>query len=113
MSGLLDRPKPVLLAGPQKAFDPEGAGYDYDAAIAAGMQPATSGPNVGHWGSVVPAEVEAIKRNKLPQGSYLILKGRNHPTWGKAVEAEIARGFRIIRRGNRYWSVPAEGAGQP
>jgi hypothetical protein len=72
-------------------FDPEGGKYDHDSAIKAGM---TRGED-GHYGSVV----------EQPDGSYLMLKGRRHPTYHKAVDAEKKRGYRIEKRGKRYYSV--------
>ena len=41
------------LAAILRQFDPHGADYDYDTAIAAGMKPQQEGgENQGHWGSV-------------------------------------------------------------
>jgi hypothetical protein len=85
------------------AFDPEGSGYDYESAVAAGMR-----AEQGHWGSVIGLLSEEAESYGLPTNSYLMLKGKAHPTWGKAVEAEEKRGFKIIRRAGRYWSVPKD-----
>ena len=85
------------------AFDPEGFDYDLESARAFGMRRDAS----GHMGSVVPASSTAIKQHGLPQGSYLMLKGRQHETWDKAIAAEEARGSRVKKFGDRYYSIPA------
>lgn len=99
-----------LMAGPGKpkdaAFDPQGSGYDYASAKAAGMGPDGTGENAGHWGSVAPAPADIKQKYNLPDASYLMLKGRNHPTWSKGVQGETNRGYKIIQLGNRYYSVP-------
>jgi hypothetical protein len=87
-------------------FNPEGQGYDYGRAMSAGMGPAASGPNAGHWGSVAPVTSEEMATHGLPEGSSIILKGFIHPTWDKAIAAENARGSTIQKRGDRYFSVP-------
>jgi hypothetical protein len=90
-------------------FDPEGANYDDTRARAAGMTPAgpEAGENQGHMGSVAETTPEEQRRYGLPAESYILLKGHSHPTWSKAVEAEVARGFEVVKRGDRYFSVPA------
>lgn len=95
-----------LLSGRPK-FDPEGDDYDYDRAVSAGLGPDGTGENEGHWGSVAPATDEERERFGLPDEAYVILKGRNHPTFSKAVEAELARGFNVVKIEDRYYSVPA------
>tara|TARA_R100000781_G_scaffold84632_2_gene52084 strand:+ start:36 stop:335 length:300 start_codon:yes stop_codon:yes gene_type:complete len=93
----------------QHQFDPDGDGYDMATARAAGMTPhGGDGPDKGHMGSVVLSTEAERKKFALPPKSYLMLKGRNHPTFHKAVQAEKRRGFKIIKIGGRYWSVPAE-----
>lgn len=87
-------------------FDPEGKDYDYDTAKKYGMGPDGTGRNKGHWGSVAPASPEARKKYNLPEGSYKVLKGRKHETWGKGVQAEKARGSEVRKYGDRYYSVP-------
>jgi hypothetical protein len=85
-----------------KPFDPEGDEYDYKTARANQMQPSKDD---GHWGSVAPvSEPDRLKHN-LPEGAYVILKGAQHPTFDKAVEAEKQRGAKIEKRGNRYYSI--------
>jgi hypothetical protein len=95
-------PQGTPRVGRSGRFDPEGAGYDDATAGSAGM----ARDEAGHMGSV--AEVPEATRRKLglPQGSYLMLKGRKHETWDKAVEAEEARGSRVVKVAGRYYSVP-------
>ena len=64
------------------------------------------GENKGHMGSVVSATAKQRKDLGLPSEAYLVLKGAKHPTYHKAVAAEKARGFKIVKIGGRYWSVP-------
>ncbi len=92
---------------PKRKFDPEGSGFDMETALAAGMTPAgpEAGENEGHFGSVVPTTPEEQEKHGLPAESFLVLKGKKHPTFDKAVRAENARGFTIIKKGNRYFSV--------
>lgn len=87
-------------------FDPESAGYDYATAKAGGLGPTGTGENKGHWGSVTKASEADRKKFGLPEDSYVMLKGRKHETWDKAEEAEIARGSKIVKHGDRYYSVP-------
>ncbi len=73
---------------PTQQFDPEGSGYDYESATAAGLAP----DETGHWPSRVP---------KTGQ----ILKGTKHPTFYKTVAGEKAAGYRIDKgAGGRYFS---------
>ena len=90
------------MCNPDSGFDPNGAGYDYDSARRAGMGP--SGANK-HWGTVREAAPEEVTRG-VPQGSHLMLKGRQHPTWNEGMEGELARGSEIKNIFGRYWSVP-------
>jgi hypothetical protein len=87
-------------------FDPEGKDYDYDTAKKYNMGPTGTGENKGHWGSVAPAGEESRKKYNLPADSYKVLKGRQHKTWDKAVEAEEARGSEVKKFGERYYSIP-------
>ena len=87
-------------------FDPEGSDYDYTTARKNGMGATGTGENKGHWGSVAPASTEVKKQYNLPDDSYMVLKGRAHPTWDKADAAEKARGSEIKKFGDRYYSVP-------
>jgi hypothetical protein len=96
----------VAKTNKQPSFDPEGKDYDYATARAAGMGPDGTGEDAGHWGSVAPASMKEKKEFDLPKESYKILKGRNHETWQKAIDAEQERGFEIKKYGNRYFSIP-------
>lgn len=70
------------------AFDPEGDGYDYRTAKAAGIK---EGPD-GHWPSREPK-------------SGRLLKGRKHKTFEKGVKADKALGYEIEKRADgRYYS---------
>jgi hypothetical protein len=89
-------------------FDPESGDYDYDTAVSAGLGPDGKGENAGHWGSVTRASAEDRKKYGLPDESYVVLKGRKHETWSKAEEAERERGAEIVKKGDRYYSVPKE-----
>jgi hypothetical protein len=91
-------------------FNPEGDGYDYETALKYGMGPDGTGENAGHWGSVAPASKEDKQKYKLPDESYVILKGRKHETWQKAVDGEQERGFEVRKFGDRYFSVPVNNA---
>lgn len=96
-----------LSSAGSNEFDPEGTGFDMETALAAGMKPAgaEAGRNAGHFGSVVPTTAGEREAFGLPLDSFLVLKGKNHPTFNKAVEAERNRGFVIKKFGNRYFSV--------
>jgi hypothetical protein len=89
-----------------QVFDPESEGYDYKTALKYNMGPTEEGENKGHWGSVAPVDSETRELYKMPENSYVVLKGRKHPTFDKAVEAEKKRGSKIIKIGDRYYSVP-------
>jgi hypothetical protein len=93
-------------------FDPEGSDYDYDTAKQGGLGPTGTGENQGHWGSVTRASKQDRQRHGLPADSYIVLKGKGHETWGKAEEAERARGAAIIKLGDRYFSVPKKWAAE-
>lgn len=106
------QPQPVTpqLSIPSTPFNPEGSDYDYKTAIAAGYGPTGDGTkeNAGHWGSVAMASEADKKKHKLPNESYMILKGKNHETFSKAVAGEEARGFQVVKKGSRYYSVPKD-----
>jgi len=70
-------------------FNPEGDGYDYDTAKKSGMKP----DKHGHWGS-------------RDRKTGLLLKGRKHKTWNKLVKGEGKAGYRIFKKGKRYYSEP-------
>ena len=91
----------------RKKFNPEGSDYDMERALESGMTASEEpGENFGHFGSVVRTTDKERKENNLPEDSYLILKGRKHPTFNLAEEAENSRGFKVIKKGSRYYSVP-------
>jgi hypothetical protein len=105
----VDNRKKFADGGVVKAkFDPESEDYDYDTAVAAGLGPDGKDENAGHWGSVTRASAEDRKKYGLPDESYVVLKGRKHETWSKAEEAERERGAEIVKKGDRYYSVPKE-----
>lgn len=95
----------------ERPFDAEGEGYDYQTAISRGMGPDGKGENEGHWGSVAEVDEETSRRLGFGGPSYLMLKGRNHPTWDKAVAAEKELGRHVIKYGNRYYAVPSYASG--
>lgn len=92
-----------MAAPPSAPFDPEGTDYDYQSATKYGL----GAGGDGHWGSVAELSPDDPLSAGVPSGSYLMLKGRNHETWDRAVAAEQARGSSIIKVGGRYYSVPA------
>lgn len=83
-----------------------GGDYDYKTARQAGMGPDGKGRNAGHWGSVAPPSAHEKKKHALPEGTYKILKAKQHPTFDKAVAAENRRGSDVVKKGDRYYSVP-------
>jgi len=90
-------------------FLPEGFDYDYKRAEQAGMiRELDSETKEMHFGSVAPTTKAEREKYGLPDESYVILKGRQHESWDKAVKGEAERGFRIKQYGDRYYSVPAE-----
>lgn len=97
------KPEPADLP-----FDPEGKGYDMKSAESVGMQSEID-PEDGlpHYGSVIEATPEQKEQYGLPDESYMILKGRQHDTWDKAVKGEEERGFEVKKFGDRYFSVPS------
>jgi hypothetical protein len=62
--------------------------------------------NIDHWGSVVPASKTDKAKYNLPEESYMIVKGKAHKTFNKAVQGEEDRGFEVKKFGNRYYSIP-------
>lgn len=73
-----------------KPFDPEGSGYDYETAKAAGIEP----DKTGHWPSRDP---------KTGQ----ILKGRKHKTFKLTEQGELEAGFEIYKgKDGKYYSRP-------
>lgn len=62
-------------------------GYNYDAAISAGLSP----DSTGHWPSRDPA-------------TGMILKGRKHPTFYKTKAGEKAAGYKIYKKDGDMYS---------
>ena len=109
--GLLFEPTPVRKAVEGKAgggsvFNPESSGYDYQTALAYGMGPTGTGEDEGHWGSVAPTSDDERMLRDLPRDSYVMLKGKAHETFNKAEAAEKERGSKIVKIGDRYYSIP-------
>lgn len=109
--GLLFYPTPVKKAVEEKAgggsvFNPEGTGYDYQTALAYGMGPTGIGEDSGHWGSVAPTSDDERMLKDLPRDSYVMLKGKAHETYNKAEASEKERGSKIVKIGDRYYSIP-------
>jgi hypothetical protein len=87
-------------------FNPEGADYDYQTAMAYGMGPTGTGEDLGHWGSVAPTSDDERMLRDLPRDAYVMLKGKAHETFDKAKAAEKERGSKIVKIGDRYYSIP-------
>tara|TARA_R100000963_G_scaffold34996_2_gene30910 strand:+ start:828 stop:1115 length:288 start_codon:yes stop_codon:yes gene_type:complete len=81
------------------SFNPEGAGYDYKTAKKRGYLKERK---------MFYKDAPAKARHHLPSldpKTGMILKGTKHPTFYKTLEAEKKRGFKIIKQGNRYFSI--------
>lgn len=87
-------------------FDADSKDYDIRRAVDEGMGPDGSGENEGHWGSVAKASDREKSRYGLPEESYVMLKGRGHESFMEGVAFENARGFEVVKRGSRYFSIP-------
>lgn len=82
-----------LFTSARKQFDPEGEDYDYAGARAAGLKPQmVDDDTVPHWPSRDPA-------------TGMLLKGRTHPTFDKGVKADADLGYRLEKRGSRYYTI--------
>ena len=110
--GLLFERTPVKKAIEEKAsggrvgFNPEGSDYDYQTALAYGMGPTGTGEDLGHWGSVAPTSDDERMLKDLPRDSYVMLKGKAHETFNKAEASEKERGSKVVKIGDRYYSIP-------
>jgi len=93
-------------------FNPEGAGYDYQTAMAYGMGPTGTGEDLGHWGSVAPTSDDERMLRDLPRDAYVMLKGKAHETFDKAKAAEKERGSKVVKIGDRYYSIPVKKAAE-
>jgi len=102
---LTDFPGKKYAAG-GGVFNPEGADYDYQTAMAYGMGPTGTGEDLGHWGSVAPTSDDERMLRDLPRDAYVMLKGKTHETFDKAEQAEKERGSKIVKIGDRYYSIP-------
>ena len=72
----------------KKKFNPEGSGYDYDAAKTCGL----AADSTGHWPSRCPS-------------SGQILKGKKHQTWTLTEEEEKKVGYTITKgKDGKYYS---------
>jgi len=77
----------------KRSFNPEGSGYDYESAKAAGLGP----DETGHWPSRNPRTGQ-------------ILKGKAHATFHKTEASEKKAGFTIKKGENgRYYSFKDDG----
>lgn len=78
--------------GGRVEFDPEGEGYDYEQAEAAGLSPQpVEDDDVPHWPSREP-------------GSGLLLKGRKHPTFDHGVDVDRREGYGLEKQNGRYYT---------
>lgn len=83
-------PADEFLRVPKSTFDPEGDGYDYTTAAAAGLKPGAD----GHWPSRDPRTGQ-------------LLKGKKHKTWDLLEQGEARMGMEISRgKDGRYYSQP-------
>lgn len=80
-------PKAKVTPAPAPKFDPEGEGYDYETAKAAGL---SAGPD-GHWPSRDPR-------------TGMLLKGRKHPTFQKGLEEDAKLGYTPSQKDGRYYT---------
>jgi hypothetical protein len=85
-------------------FDGDGADYDYGRAVSRGITP----DDTGHWPSRSELEDDEADALGLPWGSGVLLKGRGHETWPLTEQGESEAGYRIIKKGRRYFSVPVD-----
>jgi hypothetical protein len=77
-----------VIEMPNKKFDPEGEGYDYETAQKHGI----TQDSTGHWPSREP-------------NTGQILKGAKHKTYHKTVEGEKKAGYDIQKeKDGRYYS---------
>jgi hypothetical protein len=48
----------------------------------------------------------------LPRDAYVMLKGKAHETFDKAKAAEKERGSKVVKIGDRYYSIPVKKAAE-
>jgi hypothetical protein len=80
-------------------FNPEGTGYDMKTAKELGLLKERK---------MFYRDAPAKARHHMPSldpRTGMILKGKNHPTFSKTIEAEKKMGNKIVKKGNRYYSV--------
>ena len=70
------------------------------------MGPTGTGEDLGHWGSVAPTSDDERMLRDLPRDAYVMLKGKAHETFDKAEAAEKERGSKVVKIGDRYYSIP-------
>ena len=85
-------------------FDGDGADYDYARAVGRGIVP----DDTGHWPSRSELEDDEADAMGLPWGSGVLMKGRAHETWPLTEQGEADAGYKIVKKGRRYFSVPAD-----
>ena len=92
MANILDFLTKPLDPHEESSFDPEGEGYDEDAALACGLKPDKN----GHWPSRCPHTGQ-------------LLKGRQHETWDLLVKGEESEDMEIFKgSGGKYYSKPKD-----
>jgi hypothetical protein len=89
---------------PARTFDARSDNYDLERARVAGLTRDAE----GHMGSVAPTTAEERQQFGLPEESYVMLKGRTHPTWQLGVQGEEERGFKVVQLNGRDYSVPKD-----
>jgi hypothetical protein len=92
----------------RRQFDAEGDGYDYRTARRYGMRRHISDdPKVhGHMDTRTELGAFDLARKGLPEGTGIMLKGAQHDTWAEALQGEEAAGFDVVKKGDRYYSIP-------
>jgi hypothetical protein len=89
-------------------FDPKGTGFDHETAIKAGLKRLFD-PESGemHFQSRLPLTPEEARRWGFgpDQEVGLILKGKKHPTFKKAIDADRALGFVQVEKKGRVFTL--------
>jgi len=92
MANILDFLGKPLSPHEESSFDPEGDGYDEEAALTCGLKPDKD----GHWPSRCPHTGQ-------------LLKGRDHDTWDKLIAGEKKANHEIFKGPDgKYYSKPKE-----
>ena len=79
---------------PRQAFNPKGPGYDDETADWEGMQ-----------AEISPEDNKPHGFSRVPR-TGMLLKGREHPTFDKAVEEDRRLGYGLEMRDGRYYTQP-------